>query len=110
MPVPIVSIATSLAPCAAPARTSAQTAQLASLSTSTGSPSRSDIRAPKGRSAIGRLTAWTAMPVRRSNVQGMPKPTASTAPPTAARTSSTASTTASISCSWSSPKACRRAR
>ena len=80
IPVPIVSIATSVAPFAAPATVSAQTAQLASLSTSTGSPRRSDMRSAKGRSASGRLTAWTAIPVRRSNVQGIPKPTASTSP------------------------------
>ena len=41
-------------------------------------------------SCSGRLTAWTASPVRASNVQGIPKPTASTSPPTARRTPSTA--------------------
>ena len=61
IPVPIVSIATSEQPFAAPARASAQTAQLASLSTSTGRPSRSDMTSANGRSASGRLTAWTAI-------------------------------------------------
>ena len=55
-----------------------------------GSPSRSDITSAKARSASGRLTACTALPVRRSNVHGMPKPTAATSPPTAAAASSTA--------------------
>ena len=51
----------------------------------------------KGRSASGRLTAWTAIPVRESNVQGMPNPTASTFPPTAVLTSSTACATSPTS-------------
>ena len=68
------------------------------------------MRSANGRSASGRLTAWTAIPVRRSNVQGIPKPTASTSPPTASLASSTASTTASMRAAWSSPKASRRAR
>ena len=51
----------------------------------------------KAMSCNGRLTAWTAIPVRESNVQGMPKPTASTAPPTAVRTSSTACATSPTS-------------
>ena len=40
----------------------------------------------KRMSCSGRLTACTAIPVRASNVQGMPKPTAATSPPTAVRT------------------------
>ena len=44
-------------------------------------------------SASGALAAWTAIPVRESNVHGMPKPTASIPPPTAVRISSTASAT-----------------
>ena len=69
------------------------TAQLASLSTTTGSPSRSAITSWKRMSASGALAACTAIPVRESNVQGMPKPTASMPPPTAVRISSTASAT-----------------
>ena len=65
-PVPIVSITTSLAPRAAPARCSAIAATLASLSTNTGSPSRSAMTSANGMSASGRLTATTAIPVRWS--------------------------------------------
>ncbi len=93
MPVPIVSSTTSLHPLAAPTRASASTAQLPSLSTTTGSPSRSAITSWNRMSASGALAAWTAIPVRESNVQGMPKPTASMPPPTAVRISSTASAT-----------------
>ena len=41
----------------------------------------------------GALAAWTAIPVRESNVHGMPNPTASMPEPTAVLTSSTASAT-----------------
>jgi hypothetical protein len=93
MPVPSVSMTTSLAPRPAPARASHSTAQLASLSTTTPRPNRSAITAPNGMSFSGRLTAWTAIPVRESNVQGMPNPTAAIGSSTAVRISSTASAT-----------------
>ena len=51
--------------------------QFASLSTTTGICSRSDITSPNAMSFSGTLTACTAMPVRESNVHGMPKPIAS---------------------------------
>ena len=91
--MPIVSRTTSLQPAAAPTRASQSTAQLASLSTVTGSPSRSAITSWKRMSASGALAAWTAIPVRESNVHGIPNPTASMPPPTAVRISSTASAT-----------------
>ena len=50
--------------------------QFASLSTTTGTPSCSAITSPNAMSLSGTLTACTAMPVRESNVQGMPKPIA----------------------------------
>ena len=57
----------------------------------------------KRMSASGALAAWTAMPDRESNVQGMPKPTASMPPPTAVLISSTASATICTRPSWSKP-------
>ena len=74
--------------------------QLASLSTTTGMPSRSAITSPNAMSLSGTLTAWTAIPVRESNVHGMPKPTASIGAPTAVRISSTASAIICTSSSW----------
>ena len=96
MPVPSVSMTTSVAPAAAPNRASARTAQLPSLSTTTGSPSRSDMTASKGTPASGRCVEYAAAPVRRSRVTGMPKPTPTTSSATAARASSTASTIVAI--------------
>ena len=90
MPVPSVSSAASRAPTAAPKRHSASIAALASLSTNTGSPSRSAMTSRNGRSASGRLTAMTAMPRSWSMRHGIPMPTASTvpdAPSIASRTS-----------------------
>ena len=51
----------------------------------------------------GTLTACTAMPVRESNVHGMPNPIASISAPTAVRISSTASATICTSSSCESP-------
>ena len=96
MPVPSVSITTSDAPAAAPNRVSASTAQLPSLSTTTGSPSRSDMTAANGTPASGRCVEYAAAPVRRSSVTGMPKPTLTISSLTAARASSTASTIVAI--------------
>ena len=110
IPVPIVSITTSLAPAPAPARASARIAQLASLSTTTGSSSRSAITSAKRMSCSGRLTAWTASPVRESNVHGIPKPTAETASPTDRRTLSTAWATISTSSICVRPRAGRLVR
>ena len=67
-------------------------------------------RSANAQVASGRLTAWTATPVRRSNVQGIPKPTASTAPSTASRASSTASAIMSSSAAWSRPRTWRLVR
>ena len=77
MPVPSVSSATSVAPWAIPIRDSQTVWQLASLSTTTGTPSRAAMTSPNATSLSGTLTACTAIPVRESNVQGMPKPIAS---------------------------------
>src|SRR3954447_15454889 len=106
----MVSRATSSQPRAAPARASASTAQLASLSTTTGTPRRSAMTSAKAMSCSGRFTAWTAMPVRVSKVHGIPKPTAATSPPTAVRTPSTAWATISTSSIWSRPSAGRLVR
>ena len=54
IPVPSVSITTSPEPSPAPKRASASTAQLPSLSTTTGIPSRSDITEANGTPASGR--------------------------------------------------------
>ena len=54
MPVPSVSMTTFAAPRPTPKRASASTAQVASLSTATGTPMRSDISVPNARSASGR--------------------------------------------------------
>ena len=105
MPVPSVSITTSEAPPPAPNRASASTAQLASLSTTTGRPRRSDITSANGTPDSGRCVEYAAVPVRRSSVTGMPKPTASTSSSVAARASSTAATIVAISVAWSRPKA-----
>ena len=51
---------------------------MASLSTKTGRPTRSETMSRIGRSASGRLTAETAMPLSWSIVAGIPSPTAST--------------------------------
>ncbi len=64
----------------------------------------------KRTSRSGRLTAWTASPVRVSNVHGMPKPTASIPSPTAVRISSTASATICTSPFWSRPRTGRLVR
>ena len=90
-------------PAAAPMRASHSTAQLASLSTATGSPVRSAMTSWKAMSCSGALAAWTAIPVRESNVQGMPKPTASIPSPTAVRISWTASAIICTSPFWSKP-------
>ena len=50
------------------------------------------------------------MPVRRSSVTGMPKPTLTTSSSIAARASSTASTIVAMRDAWSSPNARRRTR
>ena len=98
-----MSSATSVAPCAIPIRDSQTVWQLASLSTTTGSPSRSLTTSANAMSFSGTLTACTAMPVRESNVHGMPKPIASIVPPTAVRTSSIASTIICTSSSCERP-------
>src|SRR4051794_12650321 len=110
MPVPSVSRQTSLAPMAMPIRDSQSTWQLASLSTTTGMPSRAAITSPNAMSFSGTLTACTAMPLRESNVQGMPKPTASIGLPTAVRISSTASATICTSSSSVRPMTGRLVR
>ena len=56
MPVPSVSITTSLTPRAAPPRCSATTARFPSLSTNTGSPSRSAITSANAMFSSGRCT------------------------------------------------------
>ena len=68
IPVPSVSITTSPEPPPAPWRASASTAQLPSLSTVTGSPSRSDMIAPNGHvreRQVGRVDRHARAPVQR---------------------------------------------
>ena len=101
--MPSVSSTTSLAPCAIPIRDSQTVWQFASLSTTTGTPRRAAITSPNATSLSGTLTACTAIPVRESNVQGMPKPIASIGPPTAVRISSIASATICTSSSCDRP-------
>ena len=98
-----MSSATSVAPCAIPIRDSHTVWQFASLSTTTGIPRRSAITEPNAMSFSGTFTACTAIPVRESNVHGMPNPIASMSAPTAVRISSTASATICTSSSCESP-------
>src|SRR5579884_1720388 len=107
IPVPMVSMTTSVQPRPAPPACSARTSTLASLSTKAGIPRRSSMTAPKSISPSGRFTAIRARPVRRSIRQGIPKPAASTAPSACWPASCTASTARSIRPAWSSPERLR---
>src|SRR5918994_1648156 len=90
IPVPSEIMTAYRAPAAAPRRASASIDAFPSLSTTTGSPSRSLIRSRNGTPSSGRWFDQRDTPASRSTSAGMPKPTASTSG-AAARTSSTAS-------------------
>ena len=103
MPVPSATSAACETPRAAPKRASASSAPFTSLSTTTGSPSRSLITSRKRTSASGRWVDQCDTPVSHSTSAGIPKPTASTSG-AAARASSTDSTKMSSVSARSPPR------
>src|SRR5579862_3647933 len=95
-PVPSVSMTTSVAPRAAPARHSALQAAFASLSRPIGRPCRSAMRSRKSMFASGVVTAGKTRPLRWSIGAGIPRPMAATV---SSRSSSMAASSSSSSSS-----------